>query len=406
MKILITNHDLRFRGGSELFTVGLANTLAATGHTVWVYAPQVGVVAEGLKGATAFSSLDQIPEVPDVIHGQHNLPTAAALCRFTQTPALYHCHGYEPLIERPFAHPRIYRYMGISSRFPAWIAKITGCPVEAVETVYSGIHTENFARQCPVSDRLESALIYGHPRNFEKAAIEEIQSACTSSGIRLQVPDAKVNEPEALLRQFDLIFATGRSAIEAMCAGCCVIPFRRDVCGAMVVPDNYEAQKVINFTVPPESKPVTEQWLLEELRKHDSRVVKNVSQLAAADFSIVNIAERLVRIYESVIAQHSTASINVGTESGALSHWLHTVGREWTEAKPSLQEQDTLVALRELQQKLNDTNQQLKHASKLNKISENFAAKSWLHRLLTRSLRRGWRKAGTLALALLLNCVV
>ncbi len=393
MKILITNHDLRFRGGSELFTIGLGEMLAVCGHTAWIYAPRIGAVAEGLKGATAFSALDQIPGVPDIIHGQHNLPTAAALCFFQESPAVYHCHGYEPLIERPFAHPRIYRYMGISSRFPSWIAKMTGCAKEEVETVYSGIHTERFARQSPVNETLRSALIYGHPRNFEKSAIEEIQTACSAAGIRLQIPSEKVTEPEAFLRQFDLVFATGRSAIEALCAGCCVIPFRRDTCGPMVLPENYDAQKVINFTVPAGSEPVTGQWLHQELKRHDSRLVEQISETAASDFSITLLSNRLVQIYERAIAAHSAVHVDIATEAKTLSIWLQTFAGNWSEEKLPLQEAELLAHSRALKEKLDAAREQLKNSSNQLQAAQNFTGKSWLHRLLTRSLRHHWRSA-------------
>ena len=75
LRVLITNHFLRGRTGSELYVCELATSLLRRGHTPIVYSPQLGPTAHELREATVpvVDNLDAISSPPDLIHGQHDL---------------------------------------------------------------------------------------------------------------------------------------------------------------------------------------------------------------------------------------------------------------------------------------------------------------------------------------------
>jgi len=84
MRILMTQRELRHRGGSEMFSIEVAVELSRRGHEVAVYSPRFGDLAKFMLagGVWVKSHLSDLPWVPEVIHGQHHLQAVAAMTRF------------------------------------------------------------------------------------------------------------------------------------------------------------------------------------------------------------------------------------------------------------------------------------------------------------------------------------
>src|ERR1051325_466508 len=89
LKVLITNHALRERTGTEVYAVELARGLLLLGHKPVLYSPRPGALAELIRKETVpvVSDLEGLNVTPDIIHGQHSDETATALLRFPDTPA-------------------------------------------------------------------------------------------------------------------------------------------------------------------------------------------------------------------------------------------------------------------------------------------------------------------------------
>src|SRR5688500_351980 len=94
MKILLTNLTLATRSGTEIVIRDLALGLAAAGHTPAVFTPDPGPIAQEIRnaGICVVSDVDEMTDVPDLIHGHHYVETAAAMLRFPRTPAIFVCH--------------------------------------------------------------------------------------------------------------------------------------------------------------------------------------------------------------------------------------------------------------------------------------------------------------------------
>jgi hypothetical protein len=70
------------------------------------------------------------------------------------------------------------------------------------------------------------------------ALVEEIRTATTSLGLELEVVGHQlgraVENPEVRLPIYDVVFGSGRLAIEALACGCSVIVLGETGCGEMV----------------------------------------------------------------------------------------------------------------------------------------------------------------------------
>ena len=113
LRVLITNHALAERAGTELYVRDLAEGLIRRGHTPIAYSTQLGEVAAKLRKATVpvVDNLASLSVAPDLIHGQHHIETMTALLHFAGVPAIYFCHGWLPWEEAPPRFPRIRRFV-------------------------------------------------------------------------------------------------------------------------------------------------------------------------------------------------------------------------------------------------------------------------------------------------------
>lgn len=98
MRILMTNADLDLRAGTQLYTLDVARWLRDHGHAPVAYSARLGRVADELRreAIPVIDDLASLAEPPDVIHGQHHVPTMTALARFPLVPAISVCHGWLP----------------------------------------------------------------------------------------------------------------------------------------------------------------------------------------------------------------------------------------------------------------------------------------------------------------------
>ena len=115
MNILITQHCLRERGGTEMYVFDLARKLIQRGHRVVVYCTQVGRLARDLMVATipVVDNLNQVQIKPDIIHGHHGFETLTALLHFPQTPAVYVLHDWAWVFDKPPLLNRILKYIAV-----------------------------------------------------------------------------------------------------------------------------------------------------------------------------------------------------------------------------------------------------------------------------------------------------
>ncbi|MCK0197738.1 glycosyltransferase [Ancylobacter sp. 6x-1] len=228
MRILITNNTLAYHAGSELYVFDIATHLQRRGHKVVAYSSLLGPLAQELRahGVPVIGDLEALTESPDVIHGHHHLDVAAAALRFPSAPIVHACHGWLPWQEAPLSLPSIRRYVAVSTLTREYLVT-SGIAPERVVIIPNAVDLTRFRHRRPDGALLKSALAYGNTWAPDAPALKVLRTACESRGIAFHAIGAGMGNstdraPE-VLPGYDIVFALGRSALEALACGCAVI---------------------------------------------------------------------------------------------------------------------------------------------------------------------------------------
>jgi hypothetical protein len=328
MRVLLTNNTLAHRAGTELYVRDVAIELMRRGHQPVVYSTHLGDVADEIRSATVpvIGSLEALGEAPDIIHAHHNYEAVAAIMQFPQVPAVSFCHGWTPWEEKPLRFPQVRRYVAVSEVCrERLIAEggISACRVEMLPNFFDG-RLFPPRDQLPRSPRL--AVSFGHAIG-EDSGLPLIRKACRNCGIQLDTM-GKANggverHPGQVLAQYDIVFARGRCAIEAMAVGAAVILCDVGRLGPMVTSDNFWKLHSMNFALRSLSEPFTEEGLTEAIREYDASEAAAVSAMVRGECEMQPAVDRILAIYEKAIEEaRKTGPITASECNRALVVYL------------------------------------------------------------------------------------
>jgi hypothetical protein len=396
LTVLLTNHTLANRGGSELYARDVATALLARGHRPIVYSPRLGAVAEDLRLATVpvTDDLRTVAEPPDVIHGHHHLETMTALLRFPGVPAVFVSHGWLPFEEAPPRFPRILRYVAVDDVCRDRLVCQHGLPAEDVEVLLNFVDTDRFAPRGPLPARPGSALLFSHE---DGPHVPVVRDACARAGIPLDVVGRDFGNasefPESILGRYDLVFAKARSALEAMAVGAAVVPVARYGVGPMVTSAGFDELRRLNFGIRVLRLPLTADTVAAQIARYDAEDAGAVSRQVRACARREDAVDRLLEIYAGVLeCWRSRKPPSAEDEARAASSYLHSLSPalKWAaEDRRTLLRrlEDAEAAPSRLREELAATGTRL--AQSLDTIQHMERSLFWRARALYRSVRRG-----------------
>ncbi|HEY3026616.1 MAG TPA: glycosyltransferase [Pyrinomonadaceae bacterium] len=328
MRILITNNSLASRAGSELYVRDLAIGLLNRGHSPIAYSTRLGEVAEEIRAATVpvIADLDAMASPPDVIHGQHHLETMTALLRFPGVPAIYFCHGWIPWQELPPRFPRILRYVAVDHVCRDRMVFERAIPEDRTRVLLNFIDLERFKSRGPLPLRPRRAVVLSNNAT-EQNSLAVIREACARKGIALDVfgkcSGNVCAEPEAVLGNYDIAFAKGRSALEALATGAAVILCDPRGVGPMVTTGNLDRLRPLNFGIRTLQEPVDIEILCREIARYDPADAAEVSRCVRTTAGRDAVLDELLSIYQEVIEEHNrTADGDIIAEQRAAASYL------------------------------------------------------------------------------------
>lgn len=327
LTVLLTNFELAIRGGSQLYVRDVALGLLRRGHRPVVYSPVLGSVASELTAATVpvVDDLSRIAAVPDVVHGQHNHETLAALLRFPRVPAVRLCHGWWDEPPQPF--PRILRYVAVDDTTRDRCVGEWGVPEERLEVLLNFVDLQTFTVRAPLPQRPARALVFS---NAASGHARTVRDACAATGIDVETTGHDSGngtaDPARLLRQYDLVFAKARSAIEALASGSAVVLCDSAGVGPMVSMANVRQLRRLNFGIRALQAPLTRDVIAREIARYDPGDARQVTDYIRTSAGADAAIDRLIGIYREVIAEQTAALTRGDDDLRAASAYLERIG--------------------------------------------------------------------------------
>jgi hypothetical protein len=330
MHILLTNGALSLRAGTELYVRDVALALARRGHRPIAYSTLLGDVAQELRDATipVVDTLANLGQSPDLIHGQHHLETMTALMHFPDVPAIYVCHGWRPWEEAPPQFSRIYRYVAVDQAVRDRLVLQHGIPAAKVKIIHNFVDLQRFLPRRPLPPQPRTALLFSNYVHEQSPYLRVVREACARMHLNLDVVGAGVNKsslhPEQILPNYDVVFAQGRSAIEALAVGCTVVIGSSRRLGPLVRTANVESLLDLNFGIRTQSYPVQAEILTRELMNYDPQDAAEVSRRIRQQAGLESAVDALVELYEEALAEHrsSRGAPAESQEIAAYLRWL------------------------------------------------------------------------------------
>ena len=353
LRILITCESLEKRGGTELYVRDVARDLLRLGHAPVVYAGRLGKIATEIRDLTVpvIDRMDALAITPDLIYGQHHLPTMMALMHFADVPAIYVCHDWYG--QNAFAprFPRILRYVAVDSACRDRLVCEDGVEESRVHLIPNYVELDRFERRPPLPARPRRALIFSNYTG-ENEHLEALRMVCAKRDIQLDVIGELMNNaatnPEEVLKNYDVVFAKGRAALEALAVGTAVIIYSGiRFLGPMVKAEDVERLLPLNFGIRAMGDALSPDELAfrveAELDRYDPRDAAAATDLARTTAGQTAAMHAAAELCEEVVAEYEQARRefdprNEGPAVAAYLHRLQTLHTQLTSQQQSMQE--------------------------------------------------------------------
>jgi hypothetical protein len=308
LRVLITNNTLAGRAGSELYVRDTATELLKRGHAPVAYSTVLGEVAHELQALKILvvDDLNKLAVAPDLIHGQQHMELMTAVLHFPRVPAIQFIHNSGSWHEKPVHFPRILRYVAVDHACRDLLLD-HGIPEDRMRVLLNFVDLARFkSRRQPLSVTPERALLFSNYAS-EETHLPAVREACARVNIQLDVVGSQTNsataQPEKILGEYDLVFAKGRSALEAMAVGVAVLLCDYEGSGPMVTMANFSALRPLNFGRRALSGPLNAAVIVEEIKRYDRDEALRVSQMVRASAGLEPVIDELICLYEEVVRE-------------------------------------------------------------------------------------------------------
>ena len=318
-RILLVTIELAGRSGTEIVTFETAHGLQRRGHEVAIYTLRLGSLGNAVSEKfPVFRHIELLTWRPDLIQANHTYPLINATARFPDVPVFSICHDATAWFNEPLHLPTIRKQAAVSlacrDRIVQKIPKLAG----RVELLHNAVDLESFHARASLPSRPKRALILSN----HVIHAPGVRSACTEAGLDVDLLGPGVGRvvddlPSRLLG-YDLVFATGRMALEAMAVGCAVIVVDGRGLAGMVTSDAVSSWRDHNFGLWLLKRPIVMADIAVEIDRYDAVDAGRVSEFIRRHSSLSGYIDRLEAIYQSLITDSAADPLNSTALTAAL----------------------------------------------------------------------------------------
>ncbi|WP_395450437.1 hypothetical protein ACHMW7_11900 [Aminobacter sp. UC22_36] len=254
------------------------------------------------------------------------------MARFPDVPVVYACHSSTLEIETPLPHPQIREVVAVDESCAARCLQ-RGVPADKLSVILNAVDMERFKRRAPLPDAPTKALLLTKNKGHRRS----VRTACKKAGLLLDElgPGAGRVIPnlEAVLGNYDLVFATARMALEAAAVGCAVVVCDARGFAGMLTSHNLRSWRPMNFGIGLLTLPVTSERLGQAVRQYDAADAKLVTDELRQSATADRYVQQHLAAYQRAIEAPSPSPDKI---AAATAYWVEELAvtsaeRKWRE---------------------------------------------------------------------------
>ncbi|RBP41220.1 glycosyl transferase family 4 [Roseimicrobium gellanilyticum] len=305
--IVLTNWMLGGRSGMELYIRDLALGLKERGWEPTIFSLKTGPLAEELReaGVPVVTRSEDLPRDAVLIHGHHNFMTVMALLACRKARGLFVCHASLFWQEEAPVFPRVLTYVGVDDLCRERVAGDLQCPLEEVRFIGNSVDLARFTPRPPLPPAPKRALLFSNYA-AEHTFLPVVREACRQAGLELDVIGSgvlhQVDDPERVLKEYDIVFAKARCAMESLATGCATVLCGVEGVGPLVTTENFDRLRRDNFGRRCLSLPMTVECLLTGIRQYDAAACEGTGRYARQELNLEHVIGQWIDLYEEVLA--------------------------------------------------------------------------------------------------------
>ena len=169
--------------------------------------------------------------------------------------------------------------------------------------LHNAVDLNSFQPRAPLPRRPARALVLAKGPSF----LNSVRDACAQRGLELSIVGPgignEVDDLPSYFRRHDLVFASARSALEAMATGCAVIVLDGRGFAGLVTHDVVSTWRQNNFGLRLLKRPVSTELILDAIDHYDAAEAQRVCNFIRANSSLDQYLDRLEAMYREVIAE-------------------------------------------------------------------------------------------------------
>lgn len=335
----MTNHALSERAGSESYLETVAAELRRLGHTVVFFSTRPGEMVDRLRDQQydVRTDLAEVPTDFDVIHGQHLDTVGLVRTRLPRTPLVFVTHSWAISLEDPLAELGAGAFVALNDFTQRRLAAHEATQGREVLRLTQPV-TISFAdgARIPLGPVPRRAVAVSRRMRYLPP---RLAAACAAAGIEfdwLGGSDRQSADAREEMRTHDIVFAVGRTALEAMALGRAVFVVDDTSQGDWIGAATHRWLEADGFTGfgaqdPPEP-------LATALASYDPGLGQEARALAVHHHAAQNHAAALVGLYHRVADSPGAAVPTPGLALLAAERFeleARAVRAEWRLAEES-----------------------------------------------------------------------
>ena len=346
LRILLTNITLSERTGTEIVTRNAAMALSRRGHKCVVYCPALGEIADELRvfGIPVVEDIRLLQDSFDIIHGHHSPTTATAIARFPETPAIFVCHDFAAWYDTPPQLPAIRRFVAVDETVADRLATEAGIPAARMAILLNAVDLERFKPGPPLGKPPRRALAFA--KNGVRH-LDAIRTACEKRGISVTAVGAALGKvadrPEDLMPDFDIVFASALTAMEAIaCGRAAIVCDARGLAGSITL-QRFQAWRRLNFGLRTLRQPLDAEAIGREIDVYDPAESNRVCLELRREGGLETYTDKLVDLYRQAIDEHRQLPLDRSVGAVAMAYHVHQWGPRLDRGWPWMRERQDLL---------------------------------------------------------------